>query len=145
MKNAGIEGEVKQTEYLTAPLKTDKMPPGVPFIVGNDDAAVRLCNSSYDRIECAAGLTPGSAIGHQPRPYQGGCLIKREHPAGEEGLGTFRPAKPRFELVAARVAVPARSTKPAGEAELNRLLAEVEAMPNSPQTPKGAAVVSRGK
>src|SRR6267143_6459036 len=27
-----------QTEYLTAPLKTDKMPPGVPFIVGNEAA-----------------------------------------------------------------------------------------------------------
>src|SRR5439155_2783623 len=25
-------------EYLTAPLKTDKMPPGVPFIVGNEAA-----------------------------------------------------------------------------------------------------------
>src|SRR6185369_11891363 len=27
-----------QTKYLTAPLKTDKMPPGVPFIVGNEAA-----------------------------------------------------------------------------------------------------------
>lgn len=27
-----------QSEYLTAPLKTDKMPPGVPFIVGNEAA-----------------------------------------------------------------------------------------------------------
>lgn len=27
-----------RTEYLTAPLKTDKMPPGVPFIVGNEAA-----------------------------------------------------------------------------------------------------------
>src|ERR1044071_3141278 len=27
-----------QTEYLTAPLKTDKMPPGVPYIVGNEAA-----------------------------------------------------------------------------------------------------------
>src|SRR5256886_1651850 len=27
-----------KTEYLTAPLKTDKMPPGVPFIVGNEAA-----------------------------------------------------------------------------------------------------------
>jgi proton-dependent oligopeptide transporter, POT family len=27
-----------QTDYLTAPLKTDKMPPGVPFIVGNEAA-----------------------------------------------------------------------------------------------------------
>src|ERR1043165_6993919 len=26
------------TPYLTAPLKTDKMPPGVPFIVGNEAA-----------------------------------------------------------------------------------------------------------
>src|SRR5881296_244878 len=26
------------TGYLTAPLKTDKMPPGVPFIVGNEAA-----------------------------------------------------------------------------------------------------------
>src|SRR6266581_1555518 len=25
-------------EYLTAPLKTDKMPPGVPFIIGNEAA-----------------------------------------------------------------------------------------------------------
>ena len=28
----------KQSEYLTAPLKTDKMPPGVPFIIGNEAA-----------------------------------------------------------------------------------------------------------
>src|SRR5207247_5953298 len=27
-----------KTQYLTAPLKTDKMPPGVPFIVGNEAA-----------------------------------------------------------------------------------------------------------
>lgn len=27
-----------QTEYLTAPLKTDRMPPGVPYIVGNEAA-----------------------------------------------------------------------------------------------------------
>src|SRR5947208_2491617 len=27
-----------KTEYLTAPLKTDKMPPGVPFIIGNEAA-----------------------------------------------------------------------------------------------------------
>src|SRR5213082_1629121 len=27
-----------KTKYLTAPLKTDKMPPGVPFIVGNEAA-----------------------------------------------------------------------------------------------------------
>src|ERR1700687_3326336 len=27
-----------QSEYLTAPLKTDKMPPGVPYIVGNEAA-----------------------------------------------------------------------------------------------------------
>src|SRR5207248_10041189 len=27
-----------KAEYLTAPLKTDKMPPGVPFIVGNEAA-----------------------------------------------------------------------------------------------------------
>src|SRR5215203_4728256 len=26
------------SQYLTAPLKTDKMPPGVPFIVGNEAA-----------------------------------------------------------------------------------------------------------
>src|SRR5437762_1417675 len=38
MKNAGIEGEGKQTDHLTAPLKTDKMPPGIPFIVGNEAA-----------------------------------------------------------------------------------------------------------
>src|SRR5262249_44999425 len=27
-----------KTEYLTAPLKTDRMPPGVPYIVGNEAA-----------------------------------------------------------------------------------------------------------
>jgi proton-dependent oligopeptide transporter, POT family len=27
-----------KTEYLTAPIKTDKMPPGVPYIVGNEAA-----------------------------------------------------------------------------------------------------------
>src|SRR5712671_6552887 len=27
-----------KSEYLTAPLKTDRMPPGVPFIVGNEAA-----------------------------------------------------------------------------------------------------------
>src|SRR3989442_4385523 len=27
-----------KTQYLTAPLKTDKMPPGVPYIVGNEAA-----------------------------------------------------------------------------------------------------------
>jgi len=27
-----------KTQYLTAPLKTDKMPPGVPFIIGNEAA-----------------------------------------------------------------------------------------------------------
>src|ERR1044071_8908181 len=26
------------TQYLTAPLKTDKMPPGVPYIIGNEAA-----------------------------------------------------------------------------------------------------------
>ncbi len=31
-----------KTEYQTAPLKTDKMPPGVPYIVGNE-AAERFC------------------------------------------------------------------------------------------------------
>ena len=25
-------------EYLTAPIKTDKMPPGIPYIVGNEAA-----------------------------------------------------------------------------------------------------------
>src|SRR5262245_58761419 len=29
---------MKQSEYLTAPLKTDKMPPGIPYIVGNEAA-----------------------------------------------------------------------------------------------------------
>jgi len=38
MNNAGIETEVKRTEPLTEPLKTDKMPPGIPFIVGNEAA-----------------------------------------------------------------------------------------------------------
>ena len=27
-----------KSAYLTAPLKTDKMPPGVPYIVGNEAA-----------------------------------------------------------------------------------------------------------
>ena len=27
-----------KSEYLTAPIKTDKMPPGVPYIVGNEAA-----------------------------------------------------------------------------------------------------------
>src|SRR5215831_12285041 len=27
-----------QFSYLTAPLKTDKMPPGIPYIVGNEAA-----------------------------------------------------------------------------------------------------------
>src|SRR5512136_1242073 len=27
-----------QSAYLTAPLKTDRMPPGVPYIVGNEAA-----------------------------------------------------------------------------------------------------------
>ena len=27
-----------KSDYLTAPLKTDKMPPGIPFIVGNEAA-----------------------------------------------------------------------------------------------------------
>ncbi len=31
-----------KTESQTAPLKTDKMPPGVPYIVGNE-AAERFC------------------------------------------------------------------------------------------------------
>lgn len=31
-----------QTPYLTAPLKTDKMPPGIPYIVANE-AAERFC------------------------------------------------------------------------------------------------------
>src|SRR6476619_3258926 len=38
MNNAGIESETKQAEHLSAPVKTDKMPPGVPFIVGNEAA-----------------------------------------------------------------------------------------------------------
>src|SRR6266516_8028206 len=29
---------MSKTLYLTAPLKTDKMPPGVPFIIGNEAA-----------------------------------------------------------------------------------------------------------
>src|ERR1041384_7043197 len=29
---------MSQSKYLTAPIKTDKMPPGVPFIVGNEAA-----------------------------------------------------------------------------------------------------------
>jgi POT family proton-dependent oligopeptide transporter len=31
-------GAMKKTRYLTAPLKTDRMPPGIPFIVGNEAA-----------------------------------------------------------------------------------------------------------
>src|SRR5215470_7481485 len=27
-----------ESKYLTAPIKTDKMPPGVPYIVGNEAA-----------------------------------------------------------------------------------------------------------
>src|SRR4051812_10069368 len=27
-----------KTQYLTAPLKTDKMPPGIPYIIGNEAA-----------------------------------------------------------------------------------------------------------
>src|ERR1017187_9705012 len=27
-----------ESKYLTAPLKTDKMPPGIPYIVGNEAA-----------------------------------------------------------------------------------------------------------
>src|SRR5438445_2742611 len=27
-----------KSEYLTAPIKTDKMPPGVPYIIGNEAA-----------------------------------------------------------------------------------------------------------
>jgi POT family proton-dependent oligopeptide transporter len=38
MSNAGIENAPKQAEHLSAPLKTDKMPPGVPYIVGNEGA-----------------------------------------------------------------------------------------------------------
>lgn len=33
---------MSQTPYLTAPLKTDKMPPGIPYIIGNE-AAERFC------------------------------------------------------------------------------------------------------
>src|SRR5258708_1119068 len=29
---------VKKSPYLTAPIPTDKMPPGVPYIVGNEAA-----------------------------------------------------------------------------------------------------------
>jgi len=36
---SGIVGQIMaKTAYLTAPLKTDKMPPGVPYIVGNEAA-----------------------------------------------------------------------------------------------------------
>ena len=27
-----------KTQYLTAPIKTDKMPPGIPYIIGNEAA-----------------------------------------------------------------------------------------------------------
>jgi hypothetical protein len=30
---------MSKTEYLTAPLKTDQMPPGIPYIVGNEAAS----------------------------------------------------------------------------------------------------------
>src|SRR6516165_11910196 len=33
---------MKESKYLTAPLKTDRMPPGIPYIVGNE-AAERFC------------------------------------------------------------------------------------------------------
>jgi POT family proton-dependent oligopeptide transporter len=33
-----MRGPPMATEYLTAPLKTDQMPPGVPYIVGNEAA-----------------------------------------------------------------------------------------------------------
>ena len=34
-------------QYLTAPVKTDKMPPGVPYIVGNE-AAERLVTTASE-------------------------------------------------------------------------------------------------
>ena len=27
-----------KTQYLTAPLKTDRLPPGIPYIIGNEAA-----------------------------------------------------------------------------------------------------------
>jgi len=33
-----LESHMAKSSYLTAPLKTDKMPPGIPYIVGNEAA-----------------------------------------------------------------------------------------------------------
>ncbi len=38
-----------QSKYLTAPIKTDKMPPGVPFIIGNE-IAERFCYYGVNTI-----------------------------------------------------------------------------------------------
>lgn len=40
---------MRKSDYLTAPIKTDKMPPGIPYIVGNE-AAERFCYYGINAI-----------------------------------------------------------------------------------------------
>jgi proton-dependent oligopeptide transporter, POT family len=63
-----------KTEYLTAPLKTDKMPPGVPYIVGNE-AAERFSYYGMNAI-----LVP--FMTHYLLNAQGFPDIMSEHEAG---------------------------------------------------------------
>src|SRR5438552_4387279 len=62
-----------KTQYLTAPLKTDRMPPGVPFIVGNEAAerfsyygmnsilVIFMTRYLVDRQGHASHMTPAQA------------------------------------------------------------------------------------
>ncbi len=64
---------VASTKYLTAPLKTTKMPPGVPYIVGNE-AAERFSYYGMRAIlfvfmtKYLMGANGLLTIRHRPRP-----------------------------------------------------------------------------
>ena len=74
------------------PKEVERLDPSeAAFVVGDDDASVRLIHRCDDDIECPAWLALVFALGQQAHPYQGGRPIKAKYAAREERLWTFRP------------------------------------------------------
>src|SRR5438552_12904983 len=69
-----------KTQYLNAPIKTDKMPPGVPYIVGNE-AAERF--SYYGMNSILVFFMTHYLRGH------GGALDLMRHEEAEGWYHTF--------------------------------------------------------
>ncbi len=66
----------------------------IPFIVGNNDALIRLRDGRDDRFERATWAAPRLAVSHELRPDEGSLLIERKHAAGEQGLWSLGTGKP---------------------------------------------------